>query len=48
MGEPIVAAWSGSDASARVLDVAAELAEQRGAPLRVLLGWDFIDQPGSG
>lgn len=48
MSEPIVAAWSGSDASGRVLEVAAQLAEQREVSLRVLLGWDFIDQPGSG
>ena len=48
MTQPILAAWSGSDVSARVLEVAGQLAEQHGVPLRVMLGWDFIDQPGTG
>jgi hypothetical protein len=48
MTQPILAAWSGSDVSVRVLEVASQFAEQRGVPLRVMLGWDFIDQPGTG
>lgn len=46
MTQPILAAWSGSEVSARVLAVAGQLAKQHAVPLRVLLGWDFIDQPG--
>ena len=33
--------------STRAVELAAGFAERRGAPLRVLLGWDFLDQPGS-
>lgn len=32
--------------SDRALAVAAEIAHHRKAPLRVVLGWDFLDQPG--
>lgn len=32
--------------SNRAVEVAAGFAERRGAPLRVVLGWDFLDQPG--
>ena len=46
MTAEVIAAWSGSAVSSRVLDVAAESAERRGSTLRVVLGWDFLDQPG--
>lgn len=32
--------------STRAVEVAAGFAERRSAPLRVVLGWDFLDQPG--
>ena len=46
MPHPVLVGWSGSEVSHRALAVAAEIADQRGAPLRVVLGWDFLDQPG--
>lgn len=46
MDRPVLVGWSGSEVSNRALDVAAEIAHHRGVPLRVVLGWDFLDQPG--
>jgi nucleotide-binding universal stress UspA family protein len=43
---PVLVGWSGSEVSNRAVEVAAGFAERRGAPLRVVLGWDFLDQPG--
>jgi hypothetical protein len=42
---PVVVGWSGSAVSARAMAVAAEFAEHHGQPLRVVLGWDYLDQP---
>lgn len=46
MARPVLVGWSGSEVSTRAVEVAAGFAERRGAPLRVVLGWDFLDQPG--
>jgi hypothetical protein len=42
----VLVGWSGSEVSNRAVEVAAGFAARRDAPLRVVLGWDFLDQPG--
>lgn len=46
MTRPVLVGWSGSEVSTRAVEVAAGFAERRGTALRVVLGWDFLDQPG--
>lgn len=46
MTRPVLVGWSGSEVSNRAVEVAAGFAERRAVPLRVVLGWDFLDQPG--
>jgi len=46
MARPVLVGWSGSEVSTRAVDVAAGFAERRSVSLRVVLGWDFLDQPG--
>lgn len=46
MSRPVLVGWSGSEVSTRAVEVAAEFAERHGVALRVVLGWDFLDQPG--
>jgi hypothetical protein len=42
----VVVGWSGSAASDRALDVAAGFAQRHHWNLEVVLGWDYLDQPG--
>jgi nucleotide-binding universal stress UspA family protein len=44
---PVIAGWSGSSVSERVLETAAGFAERSGVQLRVVVGWDFLEQPGA-
>jgi hypothetical protein len=46
MTRPVLVGWSGSAVSNRAVEAAAGFAERRGVSLRVVLGWDFLDQPG--
>lgn len=46
MTRPVLVGWSGSEVSNRAVEGAAGFAERRGTSLRVVLGWDFLDQPG--
>ena len=46
MNGPVLVGWSGSAVSDRAVELAAGFAERHGIRLRVVLAWDFLDQPG--